>query len=191
MLYGHQMPAEEIIAIGTILLVFATLALAAATVVIAIAARKQLPLIAGQVTGLSEQIRLSREAEANAERRMREWESLRACDRYSYDPVLEAACERIWGASDQGTNYGKPEVSRRDMVVVLNYLDSLAVGIQQDLYIEQLLKDHLSVIVEEHVRDFLDSGLIKKEGYEALLSLRAKWNPTVPLAAYKAGANKP
>ena len=54
----------------------AELITALAGAVVAYAAWIQLPMISKQVKALAEQIELSRVAEANAERRMREWETL-------------------------------------------------------------------------------------------------------------------
>jgi hypothetical protein len=68
------------------------------TIVLAIAAWVQLPLIAKQMWSLAEQLRLSREAERNAERRVQEWETLKACQHYDFDPVLDGATQRIWEA---------------------------------------------------------------------------------------------
>lgn len=124
---------------------------AAATVVVAVAAWIQLPLISRQVRELSEQIRLSREAEQNAERRLREWETLKACQRYDYDPVLEAAPRRVARASVGGTDYRNPGIEKRDIVTLLNYLDGLAIGIEQGLYLENIVKDHLSVVFDHAV----------------------------------------
>ena len=51
---------------------------ALASCALVIVAWIQLPLVSRQVTSLAEQIRLSRDAEINAERRTREWETLKA-----------------------------------------------------------------------------------------------------------------
>ena len=115
-------------------------ATALATIIVAVAAWIQLPLISQQVQGLSKQIRLSREAEEHAERRTREWETIKACERYNFDPVIEAATKRVWEASKNGADYKRPEVAQRDLVVVLNYLDGIAIGVGQGLYIEYLSK---------------------------------------------------
>lgn len=148
---------------------------AAATGVVAIAAWIQLPLISRQVRELSEQIRLSREAEQNAERRTREWETLKACQRYDYDPVLDEATRRIWVASNQGKDYRARELDPRDITSLLNYLDGIAIGIQQDLYIENIVKDHLGIVFDHAVKSFLDSGIIEKEGFDCLLAVHARW----------------
>ena len=148
---------------------------ALSTGAIALAALRQLPLIARQVQGLSEQIRLSRESEQNAERRARQWETLKACDRYDVDPILDEAMLRIYTGSKRGKSYQNPAIDKRDMVCVLNYLDSLATGIRQNLYIEEIVKDHMSLVIHKHVTDLLESGLVEKEGYHNLLMLHDRW----------------
>ena len=142
---------------------------------VAVAAWVQLPLISRQVRGLSEQIRLSREADQNAERRTREWETLKACDRYDVDPILDAAMLRIYTCSERGTNYRNETIDKRDFLCVLNYLDSLATGIQQNLYIEEIIKDHMALVVRKHVTDLLESGIVEREGYHNLLAVHNRW----------------
>ena len=160
---------------------------ALATGVLAIAAWIQLPLISQQVKALAEQIRLSREAEQNAERRQREWETLKACQRYDFDPVLENATARIWGASRNGTNYRNDGVDKRDLICVLNYLDGLATGIEQGLYIEELVKDHLDTVFDHAVVNFIHSGLVDRKGLMKLCAVHERWfRPSQP-TGYRSG----
>lgn len=174
------MTAEEITAVATVVLAVATLGMAVPTIVIAVAAWKQLPLIAGQVRALADQIKLSREAERNAERRQREWETVRACERYDVDPVLEAISSRLWDASDGGTNYAKEGVNQRDLICLLNYFDSLAIGIVQGLYIDAIVKDHLGLVIPKCVEQFILAGLVDSDGYENLMQVYENWRPAPP-----------
>jgi hypothetical protein len=160
---------------------------AVCTGAIALAAWVQLPLISRQVSGLSEQIRLSRVAEENADRRTREseenakrrtweWETLKACNQYDTDPILEGAMLRIYNGSERGKNYRNTAVDHRDMIIVLNYLSGLATGIKQDLYIEDIIKDHMAIVVRKHVTDLIESGIVSKDGYHTLLTLHNRWS---------------
>lgn len=150
---------------------------AISTVVLAIAAWVQLPLIARQMRSLAEQLRLSRDAERNAERRLREWETLKACQQYDFDSVLDGATQRIWEASEQGRNYRSSAINPRDMICVLNYFDGLAVGIEQNLYIEEVVRDHLGTVVNHAVINFIRSGMIRPDGLETLLAVHGRWFP--------------
>ncbi len=150
-------------------------ATALATGALAIAAWIQLPLIARQVRGLAEQIRLSREAEINAERRMREWETLKACQQYDFDVVIDQATKRVWNASRKGTDYKNADVDTRDLICVLNYLDGMATGIKQKLYIEEVVRDHLGPVFDHAVVNFVESGRIGRDGLTSLLDIHAKW----------------
>jgi hypothetical protein len=64
--------------------------------------------------------------------------------------------------------------------VVPNFLDAIAIGIEQGLYIENLAWDHLDAIVKRHVKRFIDSGIIEKAGLERedflrLIDSRDRW----------------
>lgn len=173
--------AAWLTAYATVALAVGTVPLAVATIVLAVAAWRQLPLIAGQVNSLAEQIELTRGAEAKTEQRHRRWETLRACERYDFDPVIESASKRLYDNSDEGKDYARAE--KRDMVVLLNYLDGLAIGIEQELYVEDLIHGHLGLIVTKCVERFLLSGLVNSDGYESLLELNSRWKkgPTKPV----------
>ena len=145
------------------------------TIVLAIAASVQLPLIAKQMRSLAEQLRLSREAERNAERRVREWEKLKACQHYDFDPVLDGATQRLWEASEQGRNYRQPAINLRDMICVLNYFDGLAVGIEQNLYIEKVVRNHLGLVMNHADVNFIRSRVIQPGGLETLLTVHGRW----------------
>jgi hypothetical protein len=158
------------------------------TLALVVAAFWQLPMIASQVRQLAAQIRLTREADENTERRQREWATVAACERYDVDPVLEEVTSRIWDASGGGTNYRDPKVQKRDLVCLLNYMDSLAIGIRQDLYIEGIVKAHMKLVLSKAVREFILSGLVPREGYDNLLRLHEQWNPPEDAApAYRRG----
>ena len=161
---------------------------ALATVGLTVAAWVQLPLISRQVRDLSEQIRLSREAEANAERRVREWETLKACERYDSDPILDAATLRIWVASGQGTDYRAPGIDKRDVICLINYLDGLATGIAQNLYIEAVIKDHMSDVFRHAVENFVHTKLIDSSGIDQVLKLYDRWFAANRATAYRFGA---
>ena len=155
------------------------------TVVLAYVAWRQLPLIVKQVEALSEQIKLSREAEDNAERRLREWETLKACRAYELDPVLDEATKRIWQASDNGQNYRSPNIDTRDVIILLNYLDGLATGIEQKLYIEEVVRDHMGQDFRKAVECFIETGIVDRDGMAALLAVHARWFRPAPPTGYQ------
>jgi hypothetical protein len=165
---------------------------ALATCTLAVLAWIQLPLVAEQVRGLAEQIRLSREGEKHAERRVRELETLKACEHYNFDPIIEAATKRLWDASDGMKDYSKPGVDQRDVTVLLNYLDGIAIGVGQGLYIEPLVKDHLGFLFDHVVRNIVE-GTMKgdRAGIEAMMALHAQWFRGAPVVSYLATGAKP
>ena len=151
---------------------------ALATCIVAWSAWKQLPLIAEQMAGLRAQLDEQRKARIAADERERIWGSVRICERYDSDINLENACARIWKDSEQGKDYNKAD--KRDLIIVLNFLESVAVGVEQNLYVEAIIKDNLETVVEKTVHEYLLSGLVKcdRDEYRSLLALYRKWFPS-------------
>ncbi|HEY0464322.1 MAG TPA: hypothetical protein VGC79_08945, partial [Polyangiaceae bacterium] len=119
-----QLDAEAWTAIGTIALAFATL------VLVAVGYRQLISI----------------RAEAKKER------TLAICHRYDIDPVLDVSLRSLWILQTSANKTAKDlKKHRPDIVTVLNYLDSIAVGIEQELYIEELARDHIESIVKTHV----------------------------------------
>lgn len=177
----------------------AALATAIGTIVLAFGAIIQLHFLSRQLTklteqidlarssdqtaaeGLAEQIRLTRDAEHRAAIRSQEWETLKACQRYDFDPVLEQATARIALTAGHLRDYSRLAKEDRDVVCLLNYLDGLATGIAQKLYIEDMVRDHLAPVFDHAVVNFIETGTIDRVGYAKLLALHARWfQPSSP-----------
>ena len=169
--FGYS--AEALTAVGTAILALETLALAGAAI--------------WQLSALIEQLRLAREADAKADRRLIETNTLRVCERYYGDPVIAAATARIWAASQGGVDYGAAAISSHDLITVLNYLDGIAVGIKQHVYSPEIVKDHMeSTFVK--IIDVIRPAVVPRvlpdwKGYEAISELRNGWL-TVAVTSY-------
>jgi hypothetical protein len=100
---------------------------------------------------------------------------LKICQRYDFDPVIDAATQRIWAASNEGKDYRLAGVKQRDLVCILNYLEGIAIGIEQNLYIEDIVREHLAPIFAHSVADFLDSGIVPIAGLEKVQALNQRW----------------
>jgi hypothetical protein len=64
---------------------------------------------------------------------------------------------------------------------MLNYLDGVAIGIYQGLYIEGLARDHLQSIVKVHVDRYLKIGMPKRlsidpQNYWYIAALEQRWS---------------
>jgi hypothetical protein len=146
-------------AIGTLALALVTLALALGTAALVIVGLYQL-------RSIREEGRISR--------------TIAISDRYDIDPVLDLRLRRIARARLNGALDARPMDYRADLRTILNYLDSLAVGIQQDLYIEKLAMEHNGAILVGTVKQYLDGAAAAKYGlnvqnYETLMVLYRKW----------------
>src|SRR6266481_3571781 len=92
--------------------------------------------------------------------------TLNACSNYEQNPNIYDALQKLWAALENGDLEREPRKFRPQINVVLNFLDAIAIGIEQGLYIENLAWDHLDAIVKRHVKRFIDSGIIEKAGLE-------------------------
>jgi hypothetical protein len=73
--------------------------------------------------------------------------TLAACSRYESDAVIERCVRNLRTARRHRTFDDAPLEFQQDAIVVLNYLDTLAIGIRQKLYNERLAKDHTKEII--------------------------------------------
>ena len=103
-------------------------------------------------------------------KRRLETETLRVCTNYDVDPTLYAALRRIWDASDGGKIY-KLGQTEHDVLVVANYLDGIAVGVIQNLYSSEIVKDHLGASIQKFVTKILPAVLGNTNDFEALVQV--------------------
>jgi hypothetical protein len=111
----------------------------------------------------------------------RRWRTLEACDRYHLDAPLIDICRNLRRARDSGEFHKEPRKFRPDIIVLLNYLDGLAIGIYQGLYIDELARDHMQLILNSHVQQYLKDGMpktldIETDAYKYLMALDERWH---------------
>lgn len=144
--------AESWTAIGTFVIALATFVLAGVAFVQITAARKE----------------------------NRKTQTLLACGQYDTSRLLYRCVKKIRAAKDDGSLRKNAANYRREIITILNFLDAIAIGIEQDLYIEGLAYDHIEGIVKTHVSDLIDSGVTDAAGcprvqWQRLIDLRDKW----------------
>jgi hypothetical protein len=184
-----EVTAEWITAIAESISAFTSILLLITSIVLAVVAVRQLPMIAKQIEAQTrqteaqtEQVGLQVEQTRVQGERERKWETLRACHRYSNDPILHEVAKRVWEATDKGTNYtDDADFDEHDVIVVMNYLEVLAIGVRQGLYIEAIVKDFHEPIIDKMVKVFLlgesgpnwrvDRRLFRSDQFEVLRDL--------------------
>jgi hypothetical protein len=174
MVFGY--PADDVTAVSTLVLAIGTVLLAAATAGLVFAAFKQLPL-------LTAQIKMARESEI-------EINTITACGKYDTDPVLYEIHRRIWENSDKGTKYSRETIDQHDAIVMLNYLDGIAIGVKQGVLSNAITKDHLGAVYIKAVDIIIPALFGNFEGYEAIEEMRSGWKTPTP-TAYTAQPLKP
>jgi hypothetical protein len=150
LLWGHV--PEFWIAAGTIVLAGATIAL--------------ILIGMGQISAIK--------------RQNRRWQTLAACDRYNYDPIMDACLSKLRDAKKEGRFKDHEKDFRLEITTVLNCLEGIALGIYQGLYIEELVRDHLQGVLIDHVDEYLTDGMPGKVEFETrdfpyALALAARW----------------
>lgn len=113
-------------------------------------------------------------------RQQKGWESLKACERYDTDPILNNALKELRKARKAGTLTNDPAQLSLEIITVMNYLESLATGITQRFYVEKVIREHMEPIIEFHVNEVLNAEIMRKLGFESadyqrLAELCKKW----------------
>jgi hypothetical protein len=111
--------------------------------------------------------------------------TLTACNRYEADIVIERCVRRLRTARRSGRFAANPAAYEHDAIMVLNYLDTIAIGIQQGLYDENLAFDHAASIVQFYFETYLNPETAKKVGlvpkeYDRLCRMAQSWSNVKP-----------
>jgi hypothetical protein len=131
-----------------------------------------------QIRGIQRQVNEAREES-------RKWKTLEICQAYEQNACVEGAARRVYEAEASKQLDKKPRIYGRDAITLLNYLDGVAIGVRQGLYIEDLARDHLKEIVSANVKRFLLCGKPESFGiddrdYQFLLAMHGQWNAQKP-----------
>lgn len=134
------------------------------TVIIAVVGLRQLKKITEQTKAANDQ--------------KKKWASIAACERYDSDPILDEATKVIWNKRQSPTDYSNVKEYEREVIILLNYLDSLAIGVEQKLYFETIIRDHMEPIINHAVEKFLlvDPCIFNKKDLQALVDLYNRWH---------------
>lgn len=70
------------------------------------------------------------------------------------------AKRNIWKARENGTKQkiDDPQSVRQDVLFILNFLDSIAIGVREGVYLDTIVKDYLFHIILDAVNRFIKGG---------------------------------
>ena len=116
-----------------------------------------------------------------ARKENRQTQTLLACGQYDTSQLIFDCVKTIRKALENKTLRRKAKAHRREIITVLNFLDAIAIGIEQKLYVESLARGHLEAIVKRHVSELIDSGITEaadcpRENWSRLIKLRDEWS---------------
>jgi hypothetical protein len=77
----------------------------------------------------------------------RQWATLQACDRYDSDAVLTQARLLLNALKAGETVQGEDHEIEATITTLFNYFDAIAIGLDQKLYVEEIVKKHLEEIM--------------------------------------------
>jgi DNA primase large subunit len=111
----------------------------------------------------------------------RKWETVKACIAYTQDPILFERAKQVRTRS-KGTDYALANMMpvMQELRAILNYRDSLAVGVAQGVYIEHIVRDTLQLVIEKAVDNFCRQEFrteLNMDGFSHLIDLRERWKP--------------
>jgi hypothetical protein len=108
--------------------------------------------------------------------------TLAACSRYESDVTVESCVRALRHALAAGGDYNaNPRKYQHEAIIVLNFLDTIAIGIDQRVYDERLARDHMKAIVKKWMELLLEPTKAKEldlpeDDYRCLNGLWSRWN---------------
>ena len=114
-------------------------------------------------------------------REQKNWETLKACERYESDQVITQCLIALRAARRDNKLTAEPIQYSLEMSTILNYLEGIAIGVEQGFYNRKIVRDHLETIMVKHVGEFLGPPLraVMLEGnpdyYSSLEEILKSW----------------
>lgn len=101
-----------------------------------------------------------------------------AIDKYDSDIILDRALTKLHEECKAG--FPAPQNCRLELIILMNYLDTIAVGIKKKLYDEDLVKSFMESIINEHMKEIIDGKLLAMSGgnpsdFDHICELRTSW----------------
>ena len=113
-------------------------------------------------------------------RENRKERTLAVCSRYEADVVVERCVRELRHV--EGADFKKdPLKFKHEVIIVLNYLDQIAIGIDQKVYDEDMIRDHMEPIFAHYRKMYLNNELMSALGkdvddYKSLYRMTDRWN---------------
>jgi hypothetical protein len=85
-------------------------------------------------------------------------------------------------ARDMGVLLTKTHDYRLDIVAVMNYLETIAIGVKQEMFIAEMVRDFMEHIAVFHVDEMREGAIfekigVKPSGFEHIIELTNEWKP--------------
>jgi hypothetical protein len=109
--------------------------------------------------------------------------TIMACEKYDTDPILDRCCQVLKECKDNGTVETNPQACRLEMFSVLNYLEGIAIGVEDGFYVNEIARAYMHPIFKTYIKEYIDSGLadradpsLVQDSYDRLVAVSKKWD---------------
>lgn len=107
--------------------------------------------------------------------------TIAACCRYESDQVIERCVHELREARRSRSFDDEPQKYEHSLIMVLNYLDTMAIGIHQGIYDESLAREHTESIIKHYAGAYLTEEVARAVGfrlndYHWLCKLAKTWS---------------
>jgi hypothetical protein len=117
----------------------------------------------------------------------KKWKTLDVCAQHEFSDQIAASVARLrqfYNPTLTQVDGAAPNLVQlaNDTRVVCNYLDGIAIGVRQGLYIEGLARDHLSAIVRRNIRGAFEENrnLVPRDDFARLIAMDQTWQVNAP-----------
>jgi hypothetical protein len=97
-------------------------------------------------------------------------------------------------ARDKGVLLEKAHDYRVDILAVMNYLETIAIGIKQEVFIAEMVQDFMDHIAWFHIDEFSQGGMREKigvspTGFEHIIEIANGWRPKAAATRFRDGGS--
>jgi len=115
----------------------------------------------------------------------RQTQTLLACNNYDLNQVLFECQTKIGDAKRRNCLANEAGRLSLEIKTILNFLDSIAIGIDQKLYVDDLAYSHMHRIVDGQVKELLIPEILQKidcslMDFSHLVNLNKRWKTEPP-----------
>jgi hypothetical protein len=114
------------------------------------------------------------------------WKTLEACEKYETAATIVSASRKLRVAITTGTIDSESVEYRVDAMVMLNYLEGIAIAVAQGFYLKDIVRIQLEPIIDFYIKELLKNNAralkigIRPDDFDQLQGLLDRWKTQPP-----------